>query len=243
MEPAHSALEQAALPCYYERTGAGFMKKKEKVAVLKSILLALGDTSAYFQIESDLAFVKPIGNCYRGIFIEDSRWDKDVFYVEIFFCPLHRPSDLVYFNNGGRIRRGNSLVGYDAWKKENIEDIAAIVKKDVLSALLYSYTDEKVLSLLNKTKKDSTSLITLEARILLAARISDMKTLQSAYKVMMQNLYIDRFSWHKGIFERIETIMQNRHDIRFIKDLTDKWKDETAKSLKLEPYLQDESKT
>jgi hypothetical protein len=41
----------------------------------------------------------------------------------------------------------------------------------------------------------------------------------------------------KVILERFETIMQNRHDAHFIQDLTDKWKDETVKNLKLEPYL------
>lgn len=216
------------------------MKKKERAIVLKNILLALGDDSKYFQAENNLAFAQPIGNCYRGIYIASDRWEKDAFYVETFFCPLCLLASLVYFNFGKRIRSEIGLGIGGLWKKEGIEDIAAIIKNDELPALLYTCTDEKLLRLLNTIKCNPTSLVTLEAKIILAARIGDMQTLQDAYQTILQNIDLDYYvscNSNKVTLERCETIMQNCHDAHFIQDLTDKWKDETVKNLKLEPYL------
>jgi len=206
------------------------MKKKEKIIILKEILIALGDDGTKFEINNDIAFVKPIGNCYRGICIDDSRFSKEEFYIEIFFVPLYIPTDHVYFNNGLRLTRNKNE---DTWKKGLLKDIVFLIKQNVLEKLLYSNTDEKLLNIINELNEFSNNLKTLETRLILAARMGNEKIIYSTYTEIKLQINQDSFPWQKNILERIELIIHNYKNRNLILDITDKWKEESIQKLKL----------
>jgi len=206
------------------------MKKKEKIILLKEILIALGDDGAKFEINNDIAFVKPIGNCYRGICIDDSRFSKEEFYIEIFFVPLYIPTDHVYFNNGWRLTRNKNE---DTWEKGLLKDIVYIIKQNVLEKLLYSNTDEKLLNIINELNGFSNNIKTLETKLILAARMGNEKIINSTYTEIKLQINEDSFPWQKNILERVDLIIHNYKNRNLILDITDKWKEESIQKLKL----------
>jgi len=210
------------------------MNKKEKKIVLKKILHDLGNDGLFFEIKNDIAFVKSIGNCYRGIFIDSSQINKDDFYIEIFFVPLYIPTDFIYFNNGWRLSKEGC--SDTLWTKESTGEIAMCIKQVALKKLLHSSTDLSLLNTINEIKLNKNNIVTLETKFILAARMGDIISLQKAYKDIKLQINENNFSWQKKITERIEIIIQNFKDVQFITDITNKWRNETVKKLNLQSW-------
>ncbi|MDR1840262.1 MAG: hypothetical protein LBQ93_11855 [Treponema sp.] len=214
------------------------MKKKEKTMVLKKILLALGDDGLNFEIDNnvgDVAFVKPVGNCYRGICINASQLIKEEFCLQVFFDPLYIPTECVYFNIGWRLLDKRN---YDSWTSESAEEIAIYLKQDALSKLLCSYTDEQLLKTIKDMSFVREDMFSLEAKVILAARIGDFETLQNEYKILKQREQY--FPPGLAYFASTDTMMQNYQNRDFIIDITDKWKNESVQGLKLEKWVTQE---
>jgi len=104
--------------------------------------------------------------------------------------------------------------------------------------LTCSFTDEQLLKTIKETINKYGDVWELQARIILAARIGDLDTLRDSYDRI--KIIFSKDASHPLIVplsDCVETIMQNYQNRDFIIDITDKWKNETIQSLKLQNWV------
>lgn len=99
---------------------------KKQFNLLRSSILSENDD---LRSSGRLIFISPISSILRGIFFENSGFDKYSFYVTWFFLPMYVETNHLYFNFGSRILTN----GADRW---------SLYDKDVFGKLKSALDDE-----------------------------------------------------------------------------------------------------
>jgi hypothetical protein len=94
------------------------MKKKQFEAICKQLLPHLpGYTSKGWYL-----FEEPVGHVLRGFCCGDSRWDKEIFNVTVFFLPLYALTETAHQTFGDQLKDDHRC---DKWWNVNEPDLIA----------------------------------------------------------------------------------------------------------------------
>jgi hypothetical protein len=211
------------------------MKKKEKLAVIKDILQKLGKDGNNFKINSntnDVAFITPIGDCYRGFCINALR--KDEFRVEIFFVPLYIPQtiEFVAFNIGWTLGEWTT--------SSSTDEIAYLLKKDALSLLIKAGNIDELLAI-TMGKVKIRGYYSLHCEYAVAAKAGNIAVAQQAYAELKEldlpSSWLAPDSHFQKTWVNVEIIHENLLNREALLKHFDERKKELIKSLNLEPFV------
>jgi len=204
------------------------MKTKDKVQLAKQLLPIMPD----FAIKGAMMFKQPLGHILRGVFFENSAFDKSI-YVWVFLIPLIVPTQHIYFNFGYRLPRPNNK----PWQPDSINFLDDL--KDTLSKSLPFLHNVKSLDdfiLTIRPKNDHQHLHIQEAIAYTLALNGDTVEAIRALSNLIP-LFDVESPWQVEMQERARTLKAKLEEnpSEAIK-LLESWEAETIKNLGLEKF-------
>jgi hypothetical protein len=205
------------------------MKKKEVDGVINRIIDEMGEKGSHFVVQSEIAFLSPISECYRGFCINPSQLDKSSFDVEIFLLPVYVPTKMFHFTIGWSLHSG-----IQSWNATRTQEIARRLARDAMPLLERATHGRKLLNALLSLKKDGVIKV-LEAIVVAAARTGDKKVLQSAQKKLKEKADVINFPYWGEVVQRTEWIKDNFETNRDgVNNKLTEWKDYTLHNLEID---------
>lgn len=211
------------------------MTTKEFVRLEKGLLPAF----PRFALKGPLMISIPMGSTLRGFHFEPSSFNKNTFYVDMFFMPLYVPAKHVHFTFGHRVRRPNS--DWNSEQNDLEEVLKSEMKKEMPFLLQLEDRKELVRALRGKVTPDKKGYVNphcYEALSYTLILLSELHEAAHLLDTLLEDVNA-KVLWEEEIAVRARLIRAKLLDPDAAKKQLFKWEAETVKSLGLEKFQQE----
>ena len=205
------------------------MTKKQFAAISRS----LAQTLSGFSAKGQLVFVAPVDHTIRGIFLDGSSFDRNLFFAEVFLQPLFVPSSRLVFNVGWRV--GGGAHRWDARSPHLLEELGSEIAGEPLAFLNRAQTPGDVAALAASLQKTQDPYVQQVIAFALA-RAGDCTRAVAELRALVA-LLDDRIEWQGEMAERARRLSaQLRDDPSAAAHQLERWEIDTSRLLGLNKY-------
>jgi len=206
-----------------------------KIKDVKNICRPLLPLLPGFVQQGFMLYNIPSDGLLKGIYFDGSGFDKNAFYVEVFFLPLYVPTTYVHFNFGKRL-----VAGTKSWNMtaDNLTaELTAAIHDEALPFLGQAETAERFADAITEISKAPRNPHVLQAKAYSFAKLGNyemaINTLNELIDVLDSNEDA-KFAWVRELRDNVERFLaQIRNNPASAQQQLDEWEAISRKNLRL----------